>query len=101
MTDAFNPSLSRRRVLRYLAVAAGSAVGLPVLTQAATKASDPVGGPVAKSAVQYQDHPSGTSACATCANFIAGKSPAGPGHCAIVSGKISPKGWCLAYAAKG
>jgi hypothetical protein len=58
-------------------------------------------GTVAKSAVQYQDHPKGSSFCANCANFIPSRKPGITGHCTIVAGDISPKGWCLAYAGKG
>ena len=101
MTDPLNPLLSRRRVIQYLAVAAGTAVSLPLLARSTEKKTTTVGGPVVKSAVKYQDHPKGTSACANCANFLPGAKPDATGHCTIVSGDISPRGWCLAYASNG
>ncbi|TAM85744.1 MAG: iron oxidase [Candidimonas sp.] len=64
---------------------------------AATTEQVPASGRAQKPAVQYQDHPMGTSACANCANFIPGSTPESMGHCTIVAGNISPHGWCVAY----
>lgn len=103
MTDSHDPLMSRRSALRLLAGAAGAVASLPLLGWAASPPPDAAEatGIVAKSAVQYQDHPKGSSFCANCANFIPPRKPGAPGHCAIVAGDISPKGWCLAYAGNG
>ncbi len=103
MTDSFNPVISRRLMLRHMAVAAGAVTSLPLLGRPALARADaaPASGTAAKSALQYQDHPKGTSACANCANYIPGKDPKADGRCIIVAGDISPKGWCLAYAGNG
>lgn len=103
MTDPHPPLISRRAMLRHMAVAAGAAASLPLWSWSAPARADTsiTFGTASKSAVQYQDHPKGTSACANCANFIAGKTPQDPGHCSIVAGEISPQGWCLAYAGNG
>lgn len=103
MTDPVDLSFSRRAVLRHLAVAGSAAASLSLLawpsaTRAGTSAP---AGTASKVALQYQDHPKGTSACANCANFIAGKSLDAVGRCVIVAGDISPRGWCLAYAGGG
>jgi hypothetical protein len=99
-TDPFNPLITRRALLGRMAVAAGAAAGVTALGwPVVARAVAPVPpGTADKSALQYQDHPNGTSACANCANFIPGKSADAAGRCIIVAGDISPKGWCLAYA---
>jgi hypothetical protein len=103
MNDSFDPPITRRTLLRHLAVAAGAAASLPLLGWPAEVLADsaPASGAASKSALQYQDHPKGASACANCANFVPGKDAGGPGRCIIVAGDISPKGWCLAYAGNG
>lgn len=100
MTDPLNPLISRRALLRHIALAAGAAVSLPLWAGPASTGTGAAEtfGTASKSAVQYQNHPKGTSACANCANFIPGKTPREVGHCTIVAGEISPKAWCLAYA---
>lgn len=102
MHDHSDPRMTRRAALRLLA-AAGAAASLPLLGwpgRVRADAPEPAG-TVKKSAVQYQDHPRGTSFCAHCANFIPARKLGAPGHCTIVGGDISPRGWCLAYAGKG
>ena len=79
--------LSRRMVLKQAIFLSGVAAGLVTTRPAyAQKAS--------KAAMKYQDKPSGTSECDNCQHF----QP--PSSCAIVEGDISPKGWCMFFAAK-
>ncbi|WP_405054934.1 high-potential iron-sulfur protein [Vulcanimicrobium alpinum] len=48
-----------------------------------------------KKQFKYQDKPGkGGAKCSTCSLF---KPPHG---CQVVTGKISPNGWCVAYAKK-
>ena len=103
MIDLYDPLMARRTALRLLAGAAGTAVALPLLGWSVSASADvpETPGTAAKSAVQYQDHPKGTSFCANCANFIPSRKAGVPGHCTIVAGDINPKGWCLAYAGNG
>ena len=103
MTGRYDPLMPRRTALRILAGAVGAVASMPLLGWAAPAPADvpEATGTVAKSAVQYQDHPKGSSFCANCANFIPSRKPGMLGHCAIVAGDISPKGWCLAYAGNG
>lgn len=49
---------------------------------------------IAQNMVQYQNEPKGDAECDKCVQFVA------PGSCKVVDGKISPKGWCVAYAPK-
>jgi hypothetical protein len=44
--------------------------------------------PVSKDAAQYQETPKGLLSCSVCTFFRA------PGSCKIVTGIVSPKGWC-------
>lgn len=53
-----------------------------------------------KAQFKYQTHPNGTNKCAGCRFFHAGKSASAMGTCDIVSGAISPNGWCTAFSAK-
>ncbi|WP_417252358.1 high-potential iron-sulfur protein [Castellaniella sp.] len=93
--------IPRRQALRKLALATGTAAALPLTALLGNSRSfaAEVSGKASKTAVRYQDHPDGASFCANCANFIPGPTGDSPGTCLVVAGAISPKGWCLAYAA--
>lgn len=93
-----NRNLSRRTVLKSIASAAGAAAAPAWLVSRAAYAADSQYGSTPKSAVQYQDHPKGDHHCSNCMHFIPGSSASAMGHCKIVAGTISPKGWCLAWA---
>lgn len=45
-------------------------------------------------AAAYQASPKGGEKCSGCAQFVA------PDGCKVVSGEISPDGWCKLYVAK-
>ena len=77
---------SRRRVLQggLTLLAAGAAVR----TAAAQEK-------LAQDIVQYQATPKDGAKCSACVNFVE------PNACKIVDGKISPEGWCVAFAPKG
>ena len=49
---------------------------------------------IAQNLVQYQDKPKGDAQCSKCLQFQA------PDACKVVDGKISPNGWCAAFAPK-
>ncbi len=87
MRDAKNAS--RRGVLRTgLAILAGGVIATASSAQDADSK-------VEQSVVQYQNSPKDGQKCSGCANFVA------PNACKVVSGTISPEGWCVAYAPKG
>jgi hypothetical protein len=78
---------NRRGILRTgLTILAGS-----VLATTAARADD---SKVDQSVVQYQTSPKDGAMCSGCTNFVA------PNACKVVSGTISPNGWCVAYAPK-
>jgi hypothetical protein len=49
---------------------------------------------IAQELVQYQDNPKDGQKCNACAQWVE------PNACKIVVGKISPNGYCVAYAPK-
>lgn len=49
---------------------------------------------LAQNLVQYQAEPKDGAKCNGCVNWVE------PNACKIVSGQISPNGWCVAYAPK-
>ncbi|WP_202411689.1 high-potential iron-sulfur protein [Paracandidimonas lactea] len=101
MKSAHSRVIPRRQALRKLALTAGTMAALPLagLLGASRSSAAASSGKASKAAVKYQDHPDGSSFCANCANFTQGSTPDAPGTCLVVEGEISPKGWCLAYAA--
>jgi len=85
--------MARRSILGLGATLAGvAAVPLAILARVARAAG------VEKGAVGYQDTPNSRKKCSMCAHFVPGS--ADTGSCKIVAGKISPLGWCRAWAAK-
>jgi len=75
---------TRRRILKAGLAAVGGVVATRV--QAQEK--------IAQAQVQYQAQPKDGQKCSTCVNFEA------PNACKIVTGTISPNGWCIAFAPK-
>ncbi len=80
---------TRRSVLKS-AVALAGAAGAALLSSARASAQ----GTVPKAAMKYQDHPDGDKQCDNCLQFVP------PDACKIVEGKISPKGYCIAWVKK-
>jgi len=79
------PSQSRREALRTLIV-------LPALAALSGTVADAADN---KAQFKYQDHPGkGGAKCAQCSLF----KP--PHSCKVVTGVISPNGWCIAFAKK-
>ena len=88
---------SRRQFLKV----GGAAIAMiPVLVvsgkaMAATNAA-------MRTSMKYQDKPLGDKSCATCMQFVPGKTAKDLGGCKIFAGdtEISPKGYCVAWVAK-
>lgn len=96
MENVKSKQVSRRSFLKGAALLASiSVVPAVVVSKEAAAAK------MAKAALQYQDQPKGQLECANCVQYVAGKSSKANGTCNVVDGSISPRGWCLAYAAKG
>jgi len=92
---------SRRTLLKNAGLTAvGLTVAPGLLLSRIAEADTHKPGNVPKSAVQYQSTPKGNQQCSNCRFFIPGPKPSAMGHCTIVTGKISPHGWCNAWAKK-
>ena len=90
MNDRTHKEVSRRDLLKGVALLAGAVALRPARAQAKAP----------KAAMKYQDHPKDGAECSTCLQWIPGKTPTAMGTCKVVEGPISPKGWCLAYVKK-
>lgn len=87
---------SRRSALRSgAALIAGVAAAGALLRSPEAQASK-----APKATMMYQDKPHGNQRCDNCIHFVPGKTPTADGTCAVVEGRISPHGWCVAYAPK-
>jgi hypothetical protein len=92
VSEVQSAELSRRSILRKLALAAGGAAMLVATIRgnreavAQTKMSQKV--------VGYQDTPQGEHRCDNCLQF----QP--PSSCKVVEGNINPAGWCKVYVKK-
>ncbi|OGA55467.1 MAG: hypothetical protein A3G81_33110 [Betaproteobacteria bacterium RIFCSPLOWO2_12_FULL_65_14] len=80
--------LSRRRVLKIVALLGGAAAVPGIARDARAQAK------AGKAAMKYQEQPKGDQRCSGCVQFVA------PNQCKVVEGNISPNGWCIAYSAK-
>ena len=80
---------SRRQFLADIALLAGGGTLL-----AAATAAGPAAAKVGPGDVGYQPTPNGKQRCDGCTQWQS------PNACKVVSGKISPSGWCSIYAQK-
>jgi hypothetical protein len=55
-----------------------------------------------RTALKYQGKPEGDKSCATCMQFVPGKTPKDLGGCKIMAGdtEIAPQGYCTAWVKK-
>ncbi|MBV1705121.1 MAG: high-potential iron-sulfur protein [Hyphomicrobiales bacterium] len=79
------PAVSRRTII-VAAVGAAPALALG--------ASGAKAGQLSQAAARYRPTPDDDEKCANCNLFMA------PGACKIVSGAISPNGWCTLWVKK-
>lgn len=86
MTKVADDTATRRRILKAGLMAIGGVAAVSATAVAQEK--------IAPAMVQYQTTPKDGNKCSACVNFEA------PAACKIVSGKIAPEGWCIAYAPK-
>lgn len=96
MSYIMQKNLSRRGLLKGGAMLASMVV---VATTAAVTSMPAIAG-VTKLAMQYRDTPNGKQECSNCTLYVPGSSSGASGACKVVDGSISPRGYCLAYAAK-
>jgi hypothetical protein len=85
MSQESKPSVSRGAAIKKLTVAPAIAIGL-LATASQAQAADN------KKQFKYQDTPAKNGQkCSQCRLFKA------PMSCQVVTGKISPAGWCIAW----
>jgi hypothetical protein len=55
-----------------------------------------------RASMKYKDSPDGEKSCASCVQFVPGKSATDMGGCKIFPGdtEVSPKGFCVAWVKK-
>ena len=83
---------SRRDMLRTGATIVAGATGIAIAANISRAHAEDE--KIAQELVQYQDHPKDGQKCNMCAQWVE------PNACKIVAGKISPNGYCVAYAPK-
>jgi hypothetical protein len=85
--------VTRQKALAQLlvlpALAGGFAVGATGVARADSRVD-----------LKYQSTPKGSQKCSECVLFTPGKTPTSDGTCKVITGAISPNGWCTAFAKK-
>ena len=75
--------------------------GVPESEQTATAQGgaqrDP-GALVAPSELGYQSEPNDDEQCSNCQFYVTDKNDDGMGACTLISGPVSPQGWCTGYS---
>jgi hypothetical protein len=85
------PNVSRRTVLRSAALMVGGGAIVASLGGAAAMADATK---MSQSAAGYRPIPMGKARCDNCVQWV------GPTVCKVVSGQLSPQGWCSLYGVK-
>jgi hypothetical protein len=87
-------NLSRRQLLKLASISLAliPVVSIPRQARAGTNAA-------LRSQLKYQDTPKDDMICATCLEFVSGKSDKDLGGCKVIPGdtEISPNGYCVSW----
>lgn len=86
---------ARRRLLEEAAAALPALLIMPLFYRPGAARAG-----ASKQSFHYQDHPNEGAHCANCVQFIPPAAGQETGSCQIVSGAISPNGWCMAFTSK-
>ncbi len=86
-------SVTRKGALVQMLVLPALAGGLFAATTDAARADSRVD-------LKYQSTPKNGQKCSDCMLFVPGKTAKDDGTCKVITGAISPNGWCTAYAKK-
>jgi hypothetical protein len=73
---------------------------LPALAGALTLGMTAVARADSRTQLKYQSKPKNGQKCSGCSLFTSGKNATANGTCKVITGPISPNGWCTAFAAK-
>lgn len=89
----FSKDVTRKAALTHLMVLPALAGALFAGTTIAARADSRVD-------LKYQSTPKNGQKCSACVLFVPGKTAKDDGTCKIITGDISPNGWCTAFAQK-
>ncbi len=90
MTD-FSKSVTRKEALTNL-------LALPALASALAIGTTTIARADSRTQLKYQSTPKGNQKCSGCTLFVPGKTAAADGTCKVITGSISPNGWCTAFS---
>ena len=90
MTD-FSKAVSRKEALTKLLV-------LPALASALAIGTTTVARADSRTQLKYQSTPKDNQKCSACVLFVPGKTATADGTCKVITGTISPNGWCTAFS---
>ncbi|HEX8988077.1 MAG TPA: high-potential iron-sulfur protein [Rhodocyclaceae bacterium] len=90
-------TLKRRE---FLKLGGAALAAIPIMTMAGNASA--ATNAAMRTSLKYQDKPEGDKHCATCMQFIPGKTPKDKGGCKLMPGdtEISPQGYCVAWVKK-
>ncbi len=90
--EPLHTKFSRRGLIRGAAMITGG--GAAVAAGLGQGFASAQAAKVTQSVAKYQSTPKAKAQCSNCGSFVA------PASCKLVSGSISPSGWCSLYNAK-
>jgi hypothetical protein len=86
----FSKGVTRKEALTSLLVLPALASVLAIGTTTPARADS-------RTQLKYQSTPKGDQKCSACTLFVPGKSATADGTCKVITGAISPSGWCTAF----
>lgn len=89
--NGFSTRVTRKEALTKLFV-------LPALAGAMAGGVTTIARADSRTQLKYQSTPKGNQKCSGCSLFTAGKTPTANGTCKVITGPISPNGWCTAFS---
>jgi hypothetical protein len=89
--NGFSKRVTRKEALTNLLV-------LPALAGALAFGVTTIARADSRTQLKYQVTPKGNQKCSGCSLYTAGKTPTGNGTCKVITGPISPNGWCTAFS---
>lgn len=91
--NGFSKRVTRKDALASLLV-------LPALAGALALGATTIARADSRTQLKYQSTPKGKQKCSGCSLFVAGKTATANGTCKVITGPISPNGWCTAFMPK-
>jgi hypothetical protein len=89
--NGFSKNVTRKEALTDLLV-------LPALAGALAVGATTIARADSRTQLQYQSTPKGNQKCSGCSLFVPGKTATADGTCKVITGAISPNGWCTAFS---